>query len=362
MRFAFTEDQDELRATVRALLERHATSTRIRAAAEREDGFAPDLWRVLVEQMELTSVAIAEAHGGTGATFVELGIVLAELGRVLAPVPYLSTVTAAAAIEDAAASAVAGSLLARVVEGAAATLAVADAAESPAVARAAGDGHVLAGVKEHVLDGSLADLLVVSAAIDGERALFAVEGADVEREPLSTLDATRRQARVRLDGAPAVRLTAPGDGERALAHALDLVRVALAAESVGAADRCLELTLDYLRERVQFGRPIGSFQALKHRCADLAVEVEAATSTAWYAAWAAADAPDELPVVAPLAKAVCGDAFLHMAAETIQLHGGIGFTWEHDAHLYFKRAKSTELLFGSSREQRRLVSARAGIL
>jgi alkylation response protein AidB-like acyl-CoA dehydrogenase len=143
---------------------------------------------------------------------------------------------------------------------------------------------------------------------------------------------------------------------------VDLLRVALAIEAVGTARHCLASTVDYLKTRVQFGKPIGSFQALQHRVADLAVDLEAASSTAYYAAWVAADAPDELPVVAPLAKAVCADAAYRIAAETIQLHGGIGFTWEHDAHLYFKRATATRMMLGDAHEQRRLVAARAGLI
>jgi alkylation response protein AidB-like acyl-CoA dehydrogenase len=150
-------------------------------------------------------------------------------------------------------------------------------------------------------------------------------------------------------------------GPEAVARARDLFSVGVAVESVGAAARCLEETVAYLKERVQFGRPIGSFQALKHRCADLATELEAARSTAYYAAWAVDGAPDELGVVAPLAEAVAGAALLHVAAEGIQMHGGIGFTWEHDAHMYLKRAKANELLAGGYRRVRRQVAERAGI-
>jgi alkylation response protein AidB-like acyl-CoA dehydrogenase len=353
MHFAFSEDQDELRAAVRALLERHAAPAHVRALLDDPAGHAPDTWRVLVEQMELTGLAVDEERGGTGASFVEVGIVLEELGRTLLPTPYLPTVVAAVVLRDGGAD----ELLARIVAGASAALAVAAGGAVP-VARATGDGLEVDGVLDHVLHGDIAEVLVVPAQLDGGQVRVAVDAgaATVTREALPTLDQTRRQARVRLSGARAQRLAAPVDRAR------DLLWVALAAESVGAARACLDLTVAYLKDRRQFDRPLSSFQALRHRCADLAAELEAATSTAYYAMWVVDGAPAELPVVAPLAKAVCSQAFLHMAAETIQLHGGIGFTWEHDAHLYFKRAKSTELLYGAPHELRRLVGERAGVI
>jgi alkylation response protein AidB-like acyl-CoA dehydrogenase len=217
------------------------------------------------------------------------------------------------------------------------------------------DGEVV------VVDGSTAEILVLAAGCEKEDVLVAVEASapEVTVEPLATLDQTRRQARVRLDGAAATVLATGAD---AVARARDLRSVAVAVESVGAAARCLDETVAYLKERVQFGRPIGAFQALKHRCADLATELEAARSTAYYATWAVDGAPEELAVVAPLAEAVAGAALLHVAAEAIQMHGGIGFTWEHDAHMYLKRAKANELLAGGYRGVRRLVGERAGIL
>jgi alkylation response protein AidB-like acyl-CoA dehydrogenase len=230
-------------------------------------------------------------------------------------------------------------------------------------ARASGDGHLLDGVKHHVLDGHAADVLVVTALLAGEPALFAVragaEGVAVER--CATLDPTRAQAVLRLDAAPATLLSPAGDGGAAVAHAVHLLQVALAVEAAGAAGRCLAMTVEHLKTRVQFGRRLGEFQALRHRCADLAVLVEAARSTACYAARAVSGAPGELPLVAPLAKLYCADAFMRVAAEAIQLHGGIGITWEHDAHLYLKRAKSTQLLSGTPSDLRRLVAERAGL-
>jgi alkylation response protein AidB-like acyl-CoA dehydrogenase len=218
-----------------------------------------------------------------------------------------------------------------------------------------GGSSRLSGVVANVVDGGAASLLVLI----GRDGLWLVRS---DSDPVSvtshqTLDPTRRQATVRLDRAPAVAMGDAAAAERAF----DVLRVAYAAEAVGVARRCLEMTVDYLKTREQFGRVIGSFQALQHRVADIAVEVEAATSTAYYAAWTVEASPEELPVVAPLALAVCADAAWHAAAESIQLHGGIGFTWEHDAHLYFKRATTTRLLFGDGHEQRRLVADRVGL-
>lgn len=365
MDFSFNQDQQDLREAVRAFLDRHATPAVVRAAAEQGDGFARDPWLRLVGEMELTSLAIELDRGGAGASFVEVGIALEELGRTLLPVPYLTTVAAAGAIADAAAAGVeeAPALLGRVVAGRVLAIEVDEPAPEVLTTVAGGELSV-EGRVTHVLGGDHAELLVLATELDGEPLLVAVklEGSAVSVEPQPTFDQTRPQAIVRLGGTPAIRLSAPGQGAAAVARAGQRLAVAHALESVGAAERCLQTTVDYLKERVQFGRPIGSFQALKHRCADLAAELEAARSTAYYASWAVDGAPEELPVLAPLARAVCGEALSHIAAESIQLHGGIGFTWEHDAHLYFKRAKASELLAGGFRAQRRLVGSRAGIV
>jgi alkylation response protein AidB-like acyl-CoA dehydrogenase len=349
--FSFDEDQRELRAVVADFLANHATSQQVRAAAEG-DGFAAEQWGRLTGEMELTGLAVAPERGGAGASFVEVGIAIEEIGRTLLPVPYLSTVIAAAVLSHICSDDVAGPLLERIAGGAAAAVALDG---EPALTDDALDGEV------RVVDGPTAEILILAARRGEEPVLVAVEAgaSGVAVEPLATLDQTRRQAAVRLDGAPATVLAA---GQDAVARARDLLSVGRAVESVGAAARCLEETVAYLKERVQFGRPIGSFQALKHRCADLATELEAARSTAYYATWVVDGAPEELPVVAPLAEAVAGAALLHVAAEGIQMHGGIGFTWEHDAHMYLKRAKSNELLAGGYRGLRTLVGERVGIL
>ena len=179
--------------------------------------------------------------------------------------------------------------------------------------------------------------------------------------PLATMDQTRKQARLDFDGVAAAPLGEPGAGWTALSKTLDQAAVCLANEMVGGAQRVLDMSVEYAKVRVQFGRPIGSFQAIKHKCADMLLEVESGKSAAYYAAWAAAEDNEELPVVASLAKAYCSDAYFHAAAENIQIHGGIGFTWEHDAQLYFKRAKSSELLLGDATYHRELLAQRIGL-
>lgn len=304
-------------------------------------------WKRLTGELGLTGLAIPERYGGAGASLAEVAIAAEETGRVLLPVPYLSTALAGAVLSDGppAAEDAAAGLLPGIADG---TLPAAFALTGEI---AAADGR-LTGVARHVLDGVQAGVFLVRAG----GALHAVRAADAAVTPAGTLDQTRSQATVEFRGSPAAEVAADAG------RAEDLMRVLLAAESAAAAEHCLAATVDYLKTRVQFGRPIGTFQALKHRCADLAVEVSSARATAGAAVAAAASSPGELAVLAPLAKRYCADVFWHAAAEMIQMHGGIGFTWEHDAHRYLKRAKTTQLLHGSPDELRRLVAHRAGLI
>jgi alkylation response protein AidB-like acyl-CoA dehydrogenase len=214
-----------------------------------------------------------------------------------------------------------------------------------------------------VLDGHTADLILVAARTSAGVSLFAVEGgaSGLTRTALSTMDQTRKQAKLEFDSTPARLIGTDGAGWNVLSTVLDLAAVALAAEQVGGAQRCLDMAVEYAKVRVQFGRPIGSFQAIKHKCADMLLEVESAKSAAYYAGWCAAEMNEELPSVASLAKAYCSEAYFHAAAENIQIHGGIGFTWEHPAHLYFKRAKSSEIYLGDPTYHRELLAQRIGI-
>jgi alkylation response protein AidB-like acyl-CoA dehydrogenase len=325
-----TGEQAALRETVRDFCRAHA-------------GAGAGAWKRLAGELGLTALAIGEEHGGMGATVAEVAIAAEELGRVLLPVPYLSTALAGAVLTEGDA-AVAAMLLPGVASGAL-TAAFAFGADVTVT-----DGR-LSGAAEHVLDGAEAGLFLVPCAGD----LFAVRAVDATVTPVGTLDQTRSQAAVTFQDSLAL-VTGASAG-----RAEELMWVLLAAESVAAAEHCLEVTVAYLKTRTQFGRPIGTFQALRHRCADLAVEVSAARATAQAAVTAAVSAPDSLPVLAPLAKRYCVDVFSHVTAEMIQLHGGIGFTWEHEAHRYFKRAKTSQLLLGTPGQLRQLIAHRAGL-
>jgi alkylation response protein AidB-like acyl-CoA dehydrogenase len=225
------------------------------------------------------------------------------------------------------------------------------------------DGWALRGHKSYVIDGHVTGLVLVVGRTAAGLSLFGVKGdADgFTRTALPTMDQTRKQARLEFSDTPAWLIGTEGGAAEGLTKTLDLAAVALAAEQVGGAQRCLDSAVDYAKTRIQFGRPIGSFQAIKHKCADMLLEVESAKSAAYYAGWAAAEDSDELPVVASLAKSYCSEAYFHAAAENIQIHGGIGFTWEHPAHLYFKRAKSSELMLGDPAYHRELLAQRIGI-
>jgi alkylation response protein AidB-like acyl-CoA dehydrogenase len=232
-----------------------------------------------------------------------------------------------------------------------------------ATATADGDGWKLNGTKSFVIDGHLASLIIVAARTSKGVSLFAVQGdaPGLTRTSLSTMDQTRKQAKLELADTPGTLIGTEGEGWNVLDEVLDLIVVGLAAEQVGGAQKVLDMAVEYAKVRVQFGRPIGSFQAIKHKCADMLLEVESAKSAAYYGLWCASEENDELPSVASLAKAYCSEAYFHASAENIQIHGGIGFTWEHPAHLYFKRAKSSELLFGDPTYHRELLAQRIGI-
>ncbi|MFI8951018.1 acyl-CoA dehydrogenase family protein [Streptomyces sp. NPDC053750] len=352
-----TEEQEELRSAVRSLLARH-------------EGAAA--WRPLTGQIGVAGLAVPEEYGGAGCGAREVHVVMEELGRGLSPVPFLGSAVLAAqallASGDAAACAV---LLPQLAEGTAVgTLAWAEQGSwDPAAIRAEaaqGPGGTwrITGTKEHVLDGAEADVLLVAARTGTGVSLFhvAVPDTGARREAAVTMDATRAQARVVLDNAEGRLIGAEGDGGRVLRHVLDLACTALAAEQVGAAEHCLDLTVAYAEDRVQFGRPIGSFQAVKHRLADAYVLVESARSAALGAAFAADSGSPELSRCAAVAKSACSEAFSAVAGEMIQLHGGIGITWEHDAHRYFKRAHGSGLLFGPPAWHRGRLAAGLGLL
>ena len=371
MNFAFTEEQEELRKTVRQFLEAKSPETAVREQMETEAGFDPAVWNQMGEQLGLQGLAIPEQYGGSGYSFVELGIVLEEQGRALLCAPFFSTVVLAAnALLQSGDEAAKSAYLPGIASGETiAALAFTEPSgkwdESGITMEASGSGSdfTLTGTKMFVLDGHTASLVIVAARTAKGVSLFTVAGdaAGLTRTALSTMDQTRKQAKLEFANTPATLLGTEGEGWKVLDTVLDLAAVGLAAEQVGGAQKVLEMAVEYAKVRVQFGRPIGSFQAIKHKCADMLLEVESAKSAAYYGMWCAAEMNDELPSVASLAKAYCSEAYFHATAENIQIHGGIGFTWEHPAHLYFKRAKSSELLFGDPTYHRELLAQRIGI-
>ena len=370
MRFAFSEEQEELREAARGFLADHSSPEQVRAAMETELGFDPGVWERIAQELGWPSVIVPEEYGGAGLGYVELVGLLEVMGESLLCAPFFSSVCLAAnALLAAGSEAQKQEYLPGIAEGRTrATLAWSEAAGGPgtagieATARLDGADYVLSGRKRYVIDGHCADWLIVAAREPGSRGddgigLFRIDAGapGLEVRPLVTLDQTRRQAEVALDG---VRVGAesllgePGQGGAALSRTLDLATVALAAEQVGGAQRCLDLSVDYAKQRVQFKRPIGSFQAIKHKCANMLLRVESSRSAAYYAGWAASRGDSELPEIASMAKAYCSDSYFQCAAEAIQIFGGVGFTWEYDPHLYFKRARAGESLLGNANYHR----------
>lgn len=321
MELALSDEQAELAATVRSLLERRADP--------RVERYDEALWSTLCEQIGVAALAVPEQYDGFGATLVESCVALEELGRSLAPTPLLSSVVTAEALLAGADEDARARLLPRIAAGEVA--AYVDGADATA------------------LDGDLAAVLVVAT----DEGLFEVDPAAAERTWVPTMDQTLRLARVRCDLGGATRI---GDAAPARERVALVGAAAVAAVQVGTAARGLDMTVAYSKERVQFGRPIGSFQALKHRMADLLVLVEMARSAAWAASYAVAAAAPNAAQLTHVAKAYCGDALDRVAAETVQLHGGIAITWEHDAHLVLKRAHALGRLHGTARAHRRQVA------
>jgi alkylation response protein AidB-like acyl-CoA dehydrogenase len=323
MEFALSEEQQELAATVRSLLAKRADP--------RVETYDESLWQTLCEQIGVAALGIPEEYGGFGASLFETSVVLEEVGHSLVPSPLLSSLVTSEALIAGADEDAKQRLLPRIATGEVAAFAEA----SDAV---------------NVVDGDLATLLVV-ATDDG---LFEVDPEACERTWTPSMDQTIRLARVQVDPTAATRIAA--DGSAALDRARLVGAVGTAALAVGCASRALDMTVSYSQERVQFGRPIGSFQALKHRMADMLVELEMARSASWAASYAVSAHADNAEQLAHVAKAYCSDALAHIAGETVQLHGGIAITWEHDAQLVFKRAHALGQLYGAAHEHRALVA------
>lgn len=349
-------DAEDLRAAVRDFLARHTEPAR-----EPDQPWDPTVWKRLAGELGVVALDVPEAAGGAGATFREVGVVAEELGRSLARLPWFSTAVLGVGVllhtegnDELLAELAAGSTTA--------TLAEREAPSGQAT-RAEEDagGWRLTGGKTLVVEGATADLLFAVAAVDGQSALFVVdaEADGLTRAPMRALDPNRQLADVVFDRTPAMLLAA--DAQAVLDRVHDRAAAALACEQTGGAAAVLELSATYAAQRLQFGRPIGSFQAIKHRCADMAVRVEAARSASLWAAATAADDPAELPTAAATAALVCGDAYRWVAAETVQVHGGIGFTWEHPAHLHVRRAATTAVLVAEHAAHRETLLARLGI-
>jgi len=369
--FAFSEEQEELRRSVRRFLDDKSPASEVRRLMETTEGYDPKVWAQMANELGLQSLHIPEAYGGQGFTFVELVVVLEEMGRALLCAPFFSSVCLAAnAILNAGTDEQKAALLPGIAAGETiATLAFTedDGSWDPGAIKlaAAKDGEAwrLDGHKSFVLDGATAGLILAVAATDAGLSLFAVQ-ADAEgltRVTLPTMDQTRKLARLELAGTPARLIGSPGDAAAIMDRVLDVAAIALAAEQLGGAQRALDMAVEYAKVRRQFDRPIGSFQAIKHRCADLLLEVESLRSAVGYAAAAVAGDSAEIPVLASLVKAYASETYFHVAAENIQIHGGIGFTWEHDAHLYFKRAKASELFLGDAAYHRERLANRIGL-
>jgi alkylation response protein AidB-like acyl-CoA dehydrogenase len=369
--FSLTEEQDQLRDIARRFLTETSGSEAVRAAMGTDDGFDPALWARLGDELGWTALAIPEDRGGFGFSFVDQVVILEELGRHLTCLPYLSSaILGTNALLQAGSDAQQGQWLPGLAAGEhrAALAWVGPTGDwgpgAPGVtATRTTDGWQLDGTARWVLDGHTAHVIVVSAQTHDGVALFCVDATTpgLDRARVQTMDQTRRLANLTFTTAALGEQDRMPGGTSALARTLDLGRVALACEQVGVAEGAMDLAVDYAKVRRQFSRPIGSFQAIKHLCADMLVAVESARSASWYAAWAAAEAPEELALAASMAQAMASEAAFQCAADGLQVHGGIGFTWESDVHLFLKRARATRTMFGDVADHRARVADLVGL-
>jgi len=366
VQLTFTDEQEALREAVRLFLERKSPEPEVRRLMADSKGYDSDVWQQMAQQLGVLGLAIPEDLGGSGCGAVELTAVMEEMGRALFCGPFVSTVVLAAnALLQSGDEAAMKEHLPEIAQGTRiATVAWLEESASWELDDVAlpatfdGEQWTLTGRKCFVLDGMIADLILVAARTARGLSLFAVraDASGLERDALETMDQTRKQAVLTFAATPARLIGEEGQAQPGLTTTLLLAAVAMAAEQVGGAQKALDMSVEYAKTRVQFGRPIGSFQAIKHKCADMLLRVESARSAAYYAAWTAQDLPEDLPIAASLAKAYCSDAYVHVSAENVQVHGGIGFTWEHPAHLYLKRAKSTQLMLGTPDYHRELLA------
>lgn len=375
MDFGFSDEQEMLRNSARAMLEHDCPSTRVRELMDDARGYSPETWRRMAE-LGWLGLVIPESAGGAGLGYIEMAVLAEEMGRALLPSPFIWTVMFADAIRRGGTEEQKATLLPKIVAGeliaTAAILESSGAWDEHGIAmpaRRVGNSFILEGAKILVNDAHIADRMLVAARTGGRRGavtLFAVDARrpEIAVSALATMDRTRKLSEVRFDNLKVAKTEIVGEvggGWPLLSAVLDRARVTLAAEMIGGAQRVLEMSVGYSRMRQQFGRPIGSFQAVQHKCANMMVDIESARSAIYYAAWAVSNETADAPLAAALAKAAASDAYRRVTADGIQVHGGIGFTWEHDAQLYFKRAKSSEFTFGDGNFNREIVADLIGL-
>jgi alkylation response protein AidB-like acyl-CoA dehydrogenase len=380
MDFGFTAEQEMLRAEARRFLEAKCPSALVRAMLASATAHSPELWHQVAE-LGWLGILVPEELGGMGGNFLDMTVVLEEAGRALLPGPFLAgAVVGTVAIREAGAPELRERLLPEVARGDRVVTLALSASSAPgdappaATLRSNGGTHVISGTIPFVMDAHVADTLIVPAIASSDRAgdasrhdppeitLLAVDrrAPGVEVTPLATVDMTRRLCTIVLRDVvvPAEDvLAAPDAAAHALRRVVDSAVAALAVEAVGTAQRALDMSVGYANERTQFGRPIGSFQAVKHKCVDMMVAVETARSLAYYAAWAVSESTSDAGQASAMAKAYCGEMARTVASEAIQVHGGIGFTWEHDLHLYYRRALASEAAFGAAPAHRERILA-----
>lgn len=364
--FTFTDEQQQLRGAVRKFCAENFAEPIVRRLMESDVTYDPAVWSRLGSELGVLGMSVPEADGGVGGSLVDQAVAVEEFGAALGCGPLFGTVyLAIPALVACAGSPARDELLAALVEGQrTAAFAVNDHAGAfdperiGVTATPDGDGYTLTGTVDRVVDGTSADVLLVAAKASDGVGLYAVATKDktAQRTGLVAMDLTRPQAGVVFSAAPAQLLASPADAERVITHALQVGSALLAVEQVGAAQHLLDLSVDYAKSRLQFGRQIGSFQAVKHKLADMLVDLEHARSTAYHAVWALTDGSDDPALAVSIAQATCSAAFTRIAGDSIQVHGGIGFTWEHQAHLYFKRAATDAALLGSAEQHRTRVA------
>ena len=368
MDFGFSEEQDLLRQSAADFLSNECPMTYVRQMMDDEHGYSDDLWKKMAELGWMGLIA-PEEYGGAGLSMVDLVVVLEEMGKVVLPGPFFSTVALGGlCVQEAGSDEQKKTLLPGIASGQTKiTLAFLeknarwDESGVNLSAEKDGSGYTLSGVKLFVPDAHVADHIICAARTSEGVTLFLIDRqqAGVGTRLLKTMDQTRKLCEVTLEnvqvGDDAV-LGTPGQGWALLARIIDQSKVALSAEMCGGAQQVLDMSVEYAKVREQFGRPIGSFQAIQHKCADMLVQVESAKSATYYAAWAVANDASDAALAAAMAKAYCSDAYRKVTNEGIQVHGGIGFTWEHDMHIYFKRAKGSEVTFGDATWNRELVA------